>query len=135
MNRKDIYFSCLIYEAKAKKVLNYVAESIILTASITSFFVIIYQFGFGHTVETQHILSISRTYILLAFFIGITLRYLTRFQEIIQEKMLYLDLSIYFLLFSVLSAKVFFRQAIEQSLPYLTFLAEPLFAYILLLLS
>lgn len=132
MSLKNIYFSCLIYGAKVRGLLNYVAESIIFIASITSFFVIIYQFGFDLTDETRHLLSVSRIYLLFAFFIGITLRYITHFQEVILEKMLYADISIYFLLFAVLSAKVFFKQTIEQSLPYLTFFSEPLFAYILL---
>ena len=59
---------------------------------------------------------------------------MVRFQEIIQEKMLYLDISIYFLLFAVLSSKIFFKDAIAHSLPYLSFLTKPLFVYVLLLL-
>ena len=92
------------------------------------------QFGFQQTSETIHHLYLSRIYILLAFFIGITLRYIVRFGEIIQEKLLYLDIGIYFLLFAVLSAKVFFREVIQQSLPYLDFLSKPLFVYTLMLL-
>lgn len=114
--------------------LNNIAEGIIFLASIASFFVIIYQFGFHQTFESKHLLSASLAYILTAFFTGITFRYITRFQEVIQEKMLYIDISIYFLLFAVLSAKVFFKEVIAQSLPYLSFLAEPVFTYILLLL-
>ena len=57
---------------------------------------------------------------------------MVRFQEIIQEKMLYLDISIYFLLFAVLSSKIFFKDAIAHSLPYLSFLTKPLFVYVLL---
>ncbi len=106
----------------------------ILLASIASLFVLIYQFGFQQTSETIHHLYLSRIYILLAFFIGITLRYIVRFGEIIQEKLLYLDIGIYFLLFAVLSAKVFFREVIQQSLPYLDFLSKPLFVYTLMLL-
>ena len=48
--------------------------------------------------------------------------------------MLYLDISIYFLLFAVLSSKIFFKDAIAHSLPYLSFLTKPLFVYVLLLL-
>ena len=110
------------------------AEGIILLASIASLFVLVYQFGFQQTSETIHHLYLSRIYILLGFFIGITLRYIVRFNEIIQEKLLYLDIGIYFLLFAVLSAKVFFRDVIERSLPYLDFLSKPLFVYTLLLL-
>ncbi len=134
MNLKNIYFSWLIYWGKMKGLLNGIAEAIILLASLASFFVLIYQFGFVQTPDSVHILERSRPFILLAFFTGITLRYVMRFQEIIQEKMLYLDISIYFLLFAVLSSKIFFKDAIAHSLPYLSFLSKPLFIYILLLL-
>lgn len=97
MNLKNIYFSWLIYWGKMKGLLNGIAEAIILLASLASFFVLIYQFGFVQTPDSVHILERSRPFILLAFFTGITLRYVVRFQEIIQEKMLYLDISIYFL--------------------------------------
>lgn len=123
-----------MYWANMKGLLNIVAESFILLASIASLFVLIYQFGFQQTSETIHSLSLSRIYILLAFFVGISLRYAVKFKDIIQEKLLYLDISIYFLLFSVLSAKVFFKEAIEQSLPYLDFLSSPVFVYIMILL-
>lgn len=123
-----------MYWANAKGLLNIAAEGIILLASIASLFVLVYQFGFQQTSETIHHLYLSRIYILLGFFIGITLRYIVRFNEIIQEKLLYLDIGIYFLLFAVLSAKVFFRDVIERSLPYLDFLSKPLFVYTLLLL-
>ena len=112
MNLKNIYFSWLIYWGKMKGLLNGIAEAIILLASLASFFVLIYQFGFVQTPDSVHILERSRPFILLAFFTGITLRYVVRFQEIIQEKMLYLDISIYFLLFAVLSSKIFFKDAI-----------------------
>ena len=133
MNLKNIYFSWLIYWGKMKGLLNGIAEAIILLASLASFFVLIYQFGFVQTPDSVHILERSRPFILLAFFTGITLRYVVRFQEIIQEKMLYLDISIYFLLFAVLSSKIFFKDAIAHSLPYLSFLTKPLFVYVLLL--
>ena len=110
MNLKNIYFSWLIYWGKMKGLLNGIAEAIILLASLASFFVLIYQFGFVQTPDSVHILERSRPFILLAFFTGITLRYVVRFQEIIQEKMLYLDISIYFLLFAVLSSKIFFKK-------------------------
>mgnify|MGYP003215156762 CR=1 FL=1 len=106
MNLKNIYFSWLIYWGKMKGLLNGIAEAIILLASLASFFVLIYQFGFVQTPDSVHILERSRPFILLAFFTGITLRYVVRFQEIIQEKMLYLDISIYFLLFAVLLSTV-----------------------------
>ncbi len=134
MDIKHIQFTCRMYWANAKGLLNIGAEGIILLASIASLFVLVYQFGFQQTSETIHHLYLSRIYILLGFFIGITLRYIVRFNEIIQEKLLYLDIGIYFLLFAVLSAKVFFKDIIEQSLPYLAFLSKPLFVYMLMLL-
>ncbi len=134
MDIKHIQFTCRMYWANAKGLLNIGAEGIILQASIASLFVLVYQFGFQQTSETIHHLYLSRIYILLGFFIGITLRYIVRFNEIIQEKLLYLDIGIYFLLFAVLSAKVFFKDIIEQSLPYLAFLSKPLFVYMLMLL-
>lgn len=134
MDIKHIQFTCRMYWTSMKGILNIFAEGLILLASIASLFVLIYQFGFQQTSETIHHLYLSRIYILLAFFIGITLRYIVRFGEIIQEKLLYLDISIYFLLFAVLSAKAFFREMIQQSLPYLYLLSKPLFVYTLMLL-
>lgn len=134
MSLKNIYFSFLIYWSKLKGVLTFISESIILLASLTTFFILVYQFGFDQTPASVHLLRMARIYILMAFFIGITMRYVVRFKDIVQEKMLYLDISIYFLLFAVLSSKVFFRRIMAQSLPYLSFLSEPLFVYILLLL-
>lgn len=134
MDIKHIEFTCRMYWNNTRGLLNIAAEGIILLASIASLFVLIYQFGFQQTTETIHNLYISRIYILLGFFIGITIRYIVKFKDIIQEKLLYLDISIYFLLFAVLSAKVFFKEIIRQSLPYLTFLSEPLFVYTLMLL-
>ncbi len=133
MNLKNIYFSWLIYWGKMKDLLNGIAEAIILLASLASFFVLIYQFGFAQTPDSIHILERSRPFILLAFFTGITLRYAVKSQEIILEKLLYLDISIYFLLFAVLSSQLFFKEAMARSLPYLSFLTEPLFVYLLLL--
>lgn len=134
MDIKHILFAFRMYWANMKGLLNFLAEGIIMIASLASLFVLIYQFGFQYSEHTTLMLDQSRVYILLAFFIGITLRYIVRFKEVIQEKMLYLDISIYFFLFAVLSGKVFFRDAIKQSLPYLNFLTDPLFVYFLLLL-
>ena len=56
MNLKNIYFSWLIYWGKMKGLLNGIAEAIILLASLASFFVLIYQFGFVQTPDSVHIL-------------------------------------------------------------------------------
>lgn len=134
MDLKQIWFSLRIYWANMKGILNAIAESIIFLASITSLFVLVYQFGFTQTPEMEKMLELTRSYVLLTFFAGITLRYITRFNEVIQEKMLYIDISIYFFLFAVLSGKIFFREEVQQSLPYLTFVTNPLFVYLLLML-
>lgn len=134
MDLKQILFSLRIYWADMKGILNAVAEGIIFLASITSLFVLIYQFGFTQTLEVERMLELTRSYVLLTFFAGITLRYITRFNEVIQEKMLYIDISIYFFLFALLSEKVFFREEMEQSLPYLAFVSKPLFVYLLMVL-
>ena len=110
------------------------AEVIILLSALASLFTLVYRFGFEHTKASFQLIAQLRIGLLLAFFTGITLRYLTRFHEIIQERMFYTDIGIYTFLLAVLSAKVFFPQVIAESLPYLSFFGEPLCAYLLLLL-
>lgn len=134
MNIKQLSFSLRMYGGRIKAGLNVIAEGVILLASIASFFILIYQFGFILSPEINDLLHQVRIYVLQAFFVGITLRYVIKFQEIIQEKMLYIDISIYFMLFAVLSGTVFFKEAIEESLPYLTFVSDPKCVYILMLL-
>lgn len=134
MDIKHLQFSLRMYWANMKGLLNMVAEGIILIASLATLFILVYQFGFKYSAHVTYMLEASRVYLLLAFFTGISLRYILKFKEIIQEKMLYLDIGIYFFLFAVLSGKVFFKEAIHRSLPYLGFLTEPLFVYFLLLL-
>lgn len=134
MDIKQIQFACRMYWNNMKGLLNILAESLILLASIASLFVLIFQFGFQQTPDSIHHLELGRTYILLAFFAGITVRYVIRFNEIIQEKLLYLDIGIYFLLFAVLSSRVFFRDAMQESLPYLDFLSGSSFVYAIILL-
>lgn len=133
----DIKHILFLYKMKIATIRNYlsiVAEGIILLASLSSLFILIYQFGYTHTPEMTHALSAARVSTLLAFFIGITLRYIVRFKDVIQERMLYFDISIYFFLFAVLSSKLFFKKAISQSLPYLSFISDPIFVYILMIL-
>lgn len=134
MDIKELQFSFRMYWGKINGLLNAMAEGVILVASVASLFTLVYQFGFSHSQEMGHLLYLMRTYILMAFFIGISIRYASKFNDVIQEKMLYLDISIYFSLFAVLSARVFFKMAIQQSLPYLSFLTEPLLVYLLMLL-
>ena len=68
MNLKNIYFSWLIYWGKMKGLLNGIAEAIILLASLASFFVLIYQFGFVQTPDSVHILERSAHPFLASFF-------------------------------------------------------------------
>ena len=105
MDIKHLQFSFRMYWANMKGLLNMVAEGIILVASLASLFILVYQFGFKYSAHVTHMLETSRVYLLLAFFTGISLRYILKFKEIIQEKMLYLDIGIYFFLFAVLSGK------------------------------
>lgn len=134
MHLRNLYFSWWITWAKAKRSLGGLAEVIILLSALASLFTLVYRFGFEHTKASFQLIAQLRIGLLLAFFTGITLRYLTRFHEIIQERMFYTDIGIYTFLLAVLSAKVFFPQVIAESLPYLSFFGEPLCAYLLLLL-
>lgn len=126
-------FSLRVFWAKIKGVLNVAAEALIMLASLASLFILIYQFGFHYSSQTAHLLMLGRTTLLLAFFLGISLRYILKFKEIVLEKMIYLEVSIYFFLFTVLSCRLFFKEAINNSLPYLSFFEKPFFTYILLL--
>lgn len=134
MHLRNLYFYWWITWAKAKRSLGGLAEVIILLSALASLFTLVYRFGFEHTKASFQLIAQLRIGLLLAFFTGITLRYLTRFHEIIQERMFYTDIGIYTFLLAVLSAKVFFPQVIAESLPYLSFFGEPLCAYLLLLL-
>ena len=117
-----------------KGLLNGIAEAIILLASLASFFVLIYQFGFVQTPDSVHILEALPPIHPASFFTGITLRYVVRFQEIIQEKCC-ISISASISFYSpYYPARYFFKDAIAHSLPYLSFLTKPLFVYVLLLL-
>ena len=87
MDIKHLQFSFRMYWANMKGLLNMVAEGIILVASLASLFILVYQFGFKYSAHVTHMLETSRVYLLLAFFTGISLRYILKFKEIIQEKM------------------------------------------------
>lgn len=129
---KQLLFHIRMHWNKVKRFFLFPGEGLILLASLGSLFLLIYQFGFSLPVHTEEVLQNTCTWLLLLFFTGITLRYITRFSDIIQEKMLFLDISLYLLLFGVLSAKLFFREAFKNSLPYLDFFTAPLLVYSLL---
>lgn len=134
MKTKRILFFYRLNLSAILQILLFIAESLILLAALSSLFVLTYQFGFEQTVAQRHHLETYYIYILLSFFIGITLRYIVKFKDVVQEKMLYIDLSIYFLLFAVLSCQYFFKTAIHHSLPFLSFLNNIWFNYALMFL-
>lgn len=76
MDIKHLQFSFRMYWANMKGLLNMVAEGIILVASLASLFILVYQFGFKYSAHVTHMLETSRVYLLLAFFTGISLRYI-----------------------------------------------------------
>lgn len=134
MKTKRILFLYRMNLSIIQQVLLFLADSLILLASLASVFVLIYKFGFDNIILDKHQFDTTYIYILFSFFIGITLRYIVKFNDIVQEKMLYIDLSIYLLLFAVLSSQWFFKEAIAQSLPFLTFLNDTWYDYTLMIL-
>ncbi|MCD7936947.1 MAG: potassium transporter [Tannerellaceae bacterium] len=132
METKQFLFKIRMHWGGIKKILHLFGEGLILLASLSSVFLFIYQFGFSLSPYTEEMLQQVRIYLLLFFFFGITLRYYTKFSEVVQEKMIFLDISLYLLLFGVLSAKLFFRKTFAESLPYLDFLTYPVVIYTLL---
>lgn len=134
MKAKRILFLYRINLAMIQQVLLFIAEMLILLASLSAIFVLVYQFGFEQTAWQLKQFNTSHLYILLSFFIGITIRNVVKFKDIIEERMFYVDVSIYFMLFAVLLCQLFFKTAIEQSLPFLSFLQNTWIDYMLMLL-
>lgn len=134
MKTRRILFFYRLNLSTIQQILLFIAEALILLASLSSLFVLTYQFGFKLTEVRQHLLESYYIYILFSFFVGITLRDIVRFKDILQEKMFYIDLVIYFLLFSVLSVQWFFKTTIEHSLPFLLFFKNIWFEHVLMLL-
>lgn len=106
-------------------------EILIVMASLSSLFVLIYQFGFENTIWMSIQLDKLLLYILLAFFIGNTIRYIVKFKDILQEKLLSLDVGLYLLIFTALLGKIF-HSAILQHVPFLSFLSYPVYSYTLI---
>lgn len=134
MKAKRILFLYRVNLVLIQQVLLFIAEILILLASLAAIFILVYQFGFEQTFWHKQQFNTSHLYILLSFFIGITIRNAVKFKDIIEERMFYVDMSIYFLLFAVLSCQLFFKIAIEQSLPFLSFLQSTWIDYMLMLL-
>jgi trk system potassium uptake protein TrkH len=123
-----------LYGKEIRSLLSVAAEVMILFASLATIFVLTYQIGFEHSYERSVLLHHSHIYLLLVFFWSITLRYALHFREIIKAKLIYLDISIYLLLFAVLAYKVFFTKEMNETLPYLSFLSHSFFEYFLLII-
>lgn len=108
------------------------AETLIVLASLSSFFVLVYQFGFQNTIWMSVQLDKLVLYILAAFFTGITIRYVVKFKDILQEKLLFLDLGIYLLVLAALLCRLFHVAMNVHHLPVLSALCRPLYSYILI---
>ena len=108
------------------------AETLIIMASLASFFVLIYQFGFENTIWMSVQLDKLLYYILIAFFVGITIRYIVKFTDILQEKLLYLDIGLYIMIFTALFGRVFKNTLILHHLSFLSFLWYPIYSYVLI---
>ncbi|MCC8172335.1 MAG: potassium transporter [Parabacteroides sp.] len=105
------------------------AETMIVLASLSSLFVLIYQFGFENTIWMSIQLDRMLLYILLAFFIGNTIRYIVKFKDILQEKLLFLDVGLYVLLFTVLISRLFNGFIVSHHWWFLSYLSYPVYSY------
>lgn len=132
MNLQQLYFSWHIQWSKVRGPMKGLSEMLIWLSSVVALFALGYRFGFEQSMESLRLLEQLRTGLLLAFFIGISLRYVSSFQEIIQERLFYTDIGIYTFLLAVLSAKVFFTEVIAETFPYLSFFGDSFCVYLLL---
>lgn len=108
------------------------AETMIVLASLSSLFVLIYQFGFENTIWMSIQLDRMLLYILLAFFIGNTIRYIVKFKDILQEKLLFLDAGLYVLLFIVLMVRLFNGFIALHHWAFLSYLSYPVYSYVII---
>lgn len=108
------------------------AETLIVLASLSSFFVLVYQFGFQNTISMSVQLDKSVLYILAAFFTGISIRYIVKFKDVLQEKLLFLDVSIYLLILAALLCRLFHVAMNVHHLPMLSGICRPLYSYLLI---
>jgi len=115
-----------------RNLLNIVSEISISLASLGSLFILLYQFGYSLSPQTTLRLSEYHNHLLLLFFLGISLRYVVQFDKIVRERMLFTDLTIYFLLIGAIFSKIFFTKIMADSLPYLDFFSSRWFIYGLL---
>lgn len=124
---------------KIKKSLNKLRDTILssseiflLIASITSIFTIIYRLGFGGTAEDVMLLHRINFFILLTFLVGLTGRYIINYKDIILERLLYVDLTLYVLIIGTLISGYLFREEVMHNLPFLSFFTAPAFVNLLL---
>lgn len=108
------------------------AETLIVMASLASFFVLIYQFGFQNTIWMSVQIDRVVRYILMAFFFGITIRYIVKFKDILQEKLLFLDVGIYLLVLAMLLCRLFHVALAAKHIPVLLFFCRPFYSYMLI---
>ncbi len=134
MDTRRLLFVYKIYAGTIQRLLTIFAELLILIASLGSVFTLIYQFGYNLTPYTTEKLANYQQYILLLFFLGISIRYIVKIKDIIREKMLFVDLSIYLILLAVLSSKMFFKKVMAESLPFLDFFSYDWATYSLLII-
>lgn len=124
MNIKHTLFFFRIHGEEIRKFLSTVVETIILVASLTALLLVIYQFGFEQSGHVDEVIRELRPGILFILFIGLTGRLLLNLKEVIKEKVFLLDITIYLLVFLILSATFFFRQTFIHLFPYLDFLSS-----------
>ena len=132
MDIRRYLFLYKMHASRLRNVFNIVAEISISLASLGSLFILLYQFGYSLSPQTTLRLSEYHNHLLLLFFVGISLRYIVQFDKIIRERMLFTDLTIYFLLIGSIFSKIFFTKVMADSLPYLDFFSNRWFTYGLL---
>lgn len=132
MDIRRYLFLYKMHASRLRNVFNIVAEISISLASLGSLFILLYQFGYSLSPQTTLQLSVYQNQSLLLFFVGISLRYIVQFDKIIRERMLFTDLTIYFLLIGSICSKIFFTEVMANSLPYLEFFSNRWFTYGLL---
>lgn len=132
MDIRRYLFLYKMHASRLRNVFNIVAEISISLASLGSLFILLYQFGYSLSPQTTLQLSVYQNQSLLLFFVGISLRYIVQFDKIIRERMLFTDLTIYFLLIGSICSKIFFTEVMANSLPYLEFFSNRWFSYGLL---
>lgn len=132
MKTNKILFFYRINQPLILEIILFFAETLIGAASLASLFLLIYQFGFENSVRMSLQLDKLLFYVLLAFFFGITIRYIIKYKDLLHEKLLYFDLAIYLALILILVCRIFRNTALMVHLPYLSYFCNPWFSYLLI---